>query len=134
MEVDGLKVETLNLKWLRDNIGVVAQEPVLFNTTIAENIRWGRDGVSHADIIKAAKQANAYDFICHLPKVGLSPMRLRYIYVYAASGEVIPAGYLQLPPLETLRNYVVCVSEIRDCGWGKWWTAKWRSEAKNCHC
>ena len=41
MTIDGRNVKDLNLRWLRDNIGVVSQEPVLFNTTIAENIRYG---------------------------------------------------------------------------------------------
>lgn len=45
------------------------QEPVLFATTIAENIRYGRPGVSDSDIIKAAKDANAYNFIMDLPQV-----------------------------------------------------------------
>ena len=58
-----------NLKWLRRNIGVVSQEPVLFATTIAENIRYGRNDATQADIEKAAKEANAHDFISQLPKV-----------------------------------------------------------------
>lgn len=50
-------------------IGIVEQEPVLFATTIAENIKYGRDGVTMDDIIKAAKEANAYNFIMDLPEV-----------------------------------------------------------------
>lgn len=45
---------------------------MLFATTIAENIRYGRPGVSMEDIIKAAKQANAYKFIMDLPQVAVS--------------------------------------------------------------
>lgn len=59
----------LNLGWLRDQIGVVGQEPVLFATTIAENIRYGRQGVSQAEIQAAAREANAHNFIVKLPKV-----------------------------------------------------------------
>lgn len=66
--LDGKLVQDLNIGWLRDQIGVVGQEPVLFGTTIAENIRYGRDGVSMADIEAAAKEANAHDFIMKLPK------------------------------------------------------------------
>ncbi|XP_039267520.2 ATP-dependent translocase ABCB1-like [Styela clava] len=66
--VDGNDIKKLNVKWLRDRIGVVAQEPILFDTTIGENIRWGREGVTEDEIIKAAKQANAFDFINVLPK------------------------------------------------------------------
>jgi len=47
----------------------VAQEPVLFATTIAENIRWGREDVTDAEIEEAARQANAFDFISKLPEV-----------------------------------------------------------------
>lgn len=51
---------------------MVEQEPVLFATTIAENIRYGRDEATMEDIIKAAKQANAYNFIMDLPQVGFA--------------------------------------------------------------
>ena len=57
------------MKWLRRNIGLVSQEPVLFGTTIAENIQYGRDGVTQQDIENAARNANAHDFIMKLPKV-----------------------------------------------------------------
>ena len=50
-------------------IGVVQQEPRLFATTIAENIRFGSDGVSDDEVIDAAKAANAYNFIMDLPEV-----------------------------------------------------------------
>lgn len=67
--VDGHDIRTLNVKWLRENIGVVSQEPVLFGTTIKENIRYGREDVTDAEIIQATKEANAYDFISKLPDV-----------------------------------------------------------------
>lgn len=69
MTVDGQNVKALNLKWLRRHIGVVNQEPVLFATTIAENIRYGRDGATQEDIENVAKMSNAHDFIMELPKV-----------------------------------------------------------------
>ena len=59
----------MNVKWLRQQIGIVSQEPVLFDTTIAENIRLGRDDVTMEDIAQACKEANAQDFISKLPKV-----------------------------------------------------------------
>ena len=68
--VGGKNIKSLNVKKHRDFIGVVAQEPILFATTIAENIRWGREGVTDKEISEAAKNANAYDFIMKLPKVG----------------------------------------------------------------
>ncbi|XP_042730707.1 bile salt export pump isoform X2 [Lagopus leucura] len=66
--LDGHDIRSLNIQWLRSQIGVVEQEPVLFATTIAENIRYGRDDATMEDIIRAAKQANAYKFIMDLPQ------------------------------------------------------------------
>uniref|UniRef100_A0A8V0ZZ26 Bile salt export pump n=1 Tax=Gallus gallus TaxID=9031 RepID=A0A8V0ZZ26_CHICK len=66
--LDGHDIHSLNIQWLRAQIGVVEQEPVLFATTIAENIRYGRDDATMEDVIRAAKQANAYKFIMDLPQ------------------------------------------------------------------
>ena len=66
--IDGQDIKELNLKWLRKNIGVVSQEPILFNTTIAENIRYGKSDVTQAQIEEAAKAANAFNFISELPE------------------------------------------------------------------
>ncbi|KAM9334421.1 bile salt export pump-like [Symphorus nematophorus] len=66
--LDGHDIRGLNIQWLRSLIGIVEQEPVLFATTIAENIRYGRPGVTLDDIITAAKEANAYNFIMDLPQ------------------------------------------------------------------
>ena len=60
----------MNVLWLRQNIRVISQEPVLLATIIAVNIQYGRDGVTKEKIEKAARNANAYDFISNLPKVG----------------------------------------------------------------
>ncbi|NXB01592.1 MDR1 protein, partial [Cnemophilus loriae] len=65
--IDGQDIRTLNVRYLREVIGVVNQEPVLFATTIAENIRYGREDVTMEEIEKATKEANAYDFIMKLP-------------------------------------------------------------------
>lgn len=69
--VDGNDISKLNVKWLRGQIGVVGQEPVLFATTIANNIVLGNPGASQEDIEKAAKEANCHDFIMKLPNVGI---------------------------------------------------------------
>ena len=69
--IDNQPISELNVRWLRRQIGIVSQEPVLFATTIAENIRYGQDGVSQDDIEKAAAKANAHGFIMKLPKVCL---------------------------------------------------------------
>lgn len=65
--VDGINVRELNIAWWRNMIGVVEQEPSLFNTTIYENIKYGRPEASREDIIEAAKAANAYNFIMEMP-------------------------------------------------------------------
>ncbi|NXA31903.1 MDR1 protein, partial [Eudromia elegans] len=65
--IDGQDIRTLNVRYLREIIGVVNQEPVLFGTTIAENIRYGRENVTMEEMEKATKEANAYDFIMKLP-------------------------------------------------------------------
>ena len=65
--IDGKDIRGLNLQWLRSKIGIVSQEPLLFATTVAENISYGRKDVTQTDIEKAAKAANAHDFIMSLP-------------------------------------------------------------------
>ena len=69
VRIDGRDVRDLNLSWLRTHLGVVNQEPILFATSILENIRFGRDGVTNDEIMKAAKAANAHNFIMDLPQV-----------------------------------------------------------------
>ncbi|KAG8658133.1 ABC transporter B family member 15 [Manihot esculenta] len=65
--LDGYKIRRLQLKWLRSQMGLVNQEPVLFATSIKENILFGKEGASMDDVINAAKSANAHDFIVKLP-------------------------------------------------------------------
>ncbi|KAL6484522.1 hypothetical protein MHYP_G00065670 [Metynnis hypsauchen] len=66
--LDDHDIRSLNIQWLRSLIGIVEQEPVLFATTISENIRFGRTGVTMEEIIQASKDANAYNFIMDLPQ------------------------------------------------------------------
>ncbi|WP_177162821.1 ABC transporter ATP-binding protein [uncultured Fusobacterium sp.] len=67
IEVNGINIKNLSLKKYRDYIGVVPQESFLFSGTVYDNIAFGKAGVTEEDIIKAAKMANAYDFIMELP-------------------------------------------------------------------
>lgn len=69
INIDGQDIRNFNVSYLREIIGVVSQEPVLFSTTIAENIRYGRGNVTMDEIKKAVKEANAYEFIMKLPQV-----------------------------------------------------------------
>lgn len=66
--LDGNNLKDLDLDWLRNNIGVVGQEPILFGTSIAENIRYGNMEASMEDVERAAKAANAHNFVCMLPQ------------------------------------------------------------------
>nr|CAB3473979.1 unnamed protein product [Digitaria exilis] len=67
--LDGTELKKLKLSWLRDQLGLVSQEPVLFNDTIHANIAYGKQGeVSEDEIISAAKAANAHEFISSLPQ------------------------------------------------------------------
>ncbi|KAF5272729.1 hypothetical protein FQA39_LY07756 [Lamprigera yunnana] len=65
--IDDHKLGHLDLAWFRNHIGVVGQEPILFEATIAENIRLGRPNASFEDVKIAAKKANAHSFIQMLP-------------------------------------------------------------------
>ena len=78
LNVDGNPVTALNIKWLRSQIGIVSQEPVLFDTTIADNIRYGANfrKVSDEEVIEAAKSANIHNFIESLPQVRLPSLDL----------------------------------------------------------
>lgn len=70
--VDGHDIKELNIKWLRQQIGVVSQDPVLFATTIEDNIRFGNPSATMEDIETAAKEADAHSFIMNLPQVDKS--------------------------------------------------------------
>jgi ATP-binding cassette subfamily B protein len=65
--IDGIDVRQLALRPLRQQIGVVLQEPFLFHGTVAENIAYGRPDAGAEEIVAAAKMANAHDFIVNLP-------------------------------------------------------------------
>jgi subfamily B ATP-binding cassette protein MsbA len=68
VRIDGHDVRSLTVNSLRSSVGMVLQTPILFSGTIAENIRYGRPSATDAEVIAAAKAANAYDFIARLPK------------------------------------------------------------------
>ena len=65
--LDNVDIKTLQLRWLRDQIGLVNQEPALFATTILENIHYGKPEATMAEVEAAATAANAHSFITLLP-------------------------------------------------------------------
>ncbi|OUM56955.1 hypothetical protein PIROE2DRAFT_49127 [Piromyces sp. E2] len=68
VNVDGNKNIDYNVKWLREQIGIVNQEPCLFNISIKENIKYGKQNATDEEIYEAAKKANIHDFIMSLPE------------------------------------------------------------------
>lgn len=70
---DGVDVRQLDLKFLRDHVGIVSQETYLFNGTIRENLLYARPDATEEQIIEACKKANIYDFIANQEK-GLDTM------------------------------------------------------------
>jgi ATP-binding cassette subfamily B protein len=79
--LDGVDLRDYKLADLRNQFAIVLQEPVLFSTSVAENIAYARPGASQGEVVRAAQAANAHDFIVHLPdgyeaQVGERGMRL----------------------------------------------------------
>ncbi|XBH61528.1 hypothetical protein VPH35_115946 [Triticum aestivum] len=69
ISVDGVEIKSLRISWLRDQMGLVGQEPVLFNDTIRANITYGEHGeVTKEEVTGVAKAANAHEFISSLPQ------------------------------------------------------------------
>lgn len=71
VKMEGEDVRDLNIGWLRSQIGIVSQEPVLFDGSISENIRYGAlfREVTDEEVAAAAKAANIHNFIVTLPQV-----------------------------------------------------------------
>ncbi|KAF5280392.1 hypothetical protein FQR65_LT03201 [Abscondita terminalis] len=66
---DGVDISTLDPSWMRGvALGYISQEPILFATSVMENIRYGRPGATDYEVIEAAQQANAHDFISGFPE------------------------------------------------------------------
>jgi ATP-binding cassette subfamily B (MDR/TAP) protein 1 len=68
ISLDGVDLKDINVSWLRQQIGLVSQEPKLFATTIKENIAIAKPGATQREIESAARRANAHDFIVSLQK------------------------------------------------------------------
>ncbi|CAB3405728.1 unnamed protein product [Caenorhabditis bovis] len=67
ISIDGVNIEDINIEFLRTNVAVVSQEPVLFNCSIEENIRLGRENITREEMVQACRMANAEKFIRTLP-------------------------------------------------------------------
>lgn len=67
--IDGVNLKNFQLKWIREKIGLVSQEPVLFASSIRDNIAYGKEGATEQEIRAAVELANAAKFIDKLPQV-----------------------------------------------------------------
>ncbi len=74
IRIDGVDIRTVSVRSLRDQIGLVPQEPTLFGGTIRENILYGRIGATEEQMIEASRAANAHDFIVELPQGYETPL------------------------------------------------------------
>lgn len=116
--IDGVNLKELQLKWIREKIGLVSQEPVLFTGSIKDNIAYGKDGATTEEIKAAAELANAAKFIDKLPQVRVIkrmlnshfPFSLNFLDIYV---------------------YVFGISGIRYDGWGAWNPTVWWTEAED---
>ena len=68
VKLDGLDIRRLNPRLLRDRIAFVPQKALLFSGTILDNIRWGKEGATPAEIETAARMAQAHDFVMDFPE------------------------------------------------------------------
>ena len=68
IEVGGIDIKSFNIGWHREKIGIVPQEPAMYDLSILDNIRFGRSDVTKDEVVIAAKKANAFDFIMKLPR------------------------------------------------------------------
>jgi subfamily B ATP-binding cassette protein MsbA len=66
--IDGINIKDIDLGWWRRSIGLVSQDVFIFNTTVKDNIAYGSDSAVMDDVVRAAKLANAHDFIMALPQ------------------------------------------------------------------
>lgn len=77
--LDNVDIKTLQLKWLRDQIGLVNQEPALFATSILENILYAKPDATMGEVEAAASAANAHSFITLLPNGYNTQVNIGYL-------------------------------------------------------
>jgi ATP-binding cassette subfamily B (MDR/TAP) protein 8 len=88
IKIDNINIKELSTKWMRTNaLGYISQEPVLFATSIKDNIRYGKPNASDEEIIESAKLANAHDFIISLPR--------KYDTIIGEKGSTLSGGQKQ---------------------------------------
>ena len=93
--MDKHNIKDLNLQWLRSQIGIVSQEPVLFDRSIAENIAYGDNTreVMMDEIINAARNSNIHEFISSLPEVVFF-LLCRFIPEFLVDSSILEFGHV----------------------------------------
>jgi ATP-binding cassette subfamily B protein len=101
IRIDGQDIRTVTQDSLHRQIGVVQQDVFLFAGTVAENIAYGRPGASRADLIAAAKQANAHEFIMRLPQGYDTPIGQRGVRLSGGQKQRLSIArvFLKNPPI-----------------------------------
>lgn len=80
--IDGHDVKDFNIEYLRNFIGIVQQEPTLFNDTVEENLKIGNPDANMDVMVKACEMANAHSFIMALPKVSFLTAACMFFCTY----------------------------------------------------
>ena len=111
IKLGNINIHHIDISWLRQQISLVSQEPVLFNMSIEDNIRYGAllKNVTNEEIVDAAKIAKIHEFIISLPEVSMHWYNYNNLFVTIIIG-------------------------IRDNSWFERSSIKWRSEAAYCNC
>jgi len=94
--LDGVPLEQLSLSWLRQQMGLVSQEPILFAQSIRENVRFGQPSATDAQVEDACKAANAHGFIANFPQ--------GYDTFVGAAGSQLSGGQKQRIAIALLRE------------------------------
>jgi ABC-type multidrug transport system fused ATPase/permease subunit len=115
LSLDNTNISDLHIGWLRSQIGIVSQEPVLFDRSIADNIRYGANfrEVSSEEVIEAAKAANIHNFVESLPQVS-AKAQLPSLFLPPSPNHIILPPYPSSPPSSLLDILVLTNSPSQD--------------------
>ncbi|KAF7128948.1 hypothetical protein RHSIM_Rhsim10G0040700 [Rhododendron simsii] len=116
--LDNVDIKTLQLRWLRDQIGLVNQEPALFATTIIENILYANPDAATIEVEAAASAANAHNFITLLPN-GYNTQ----VSVHIANGSIENCSNQVIPGVSFLR--LKCPHKRHVINSVRFWTENW---------
>lgn len=101
VKIDGINVRDMKLKCLRQNIGIVQQDVYLFTGTVMDNIRYGKPDATEQEVIEAAKNANAHEFIMNLPDGYLTDIGQRGVKLSGGQKQRLSLArvFLKNPPV-----------------------------------